>query len=44
MDLKSYLKDRAVFVTGADGFMGSHLVDKLTLEQKRYLESWESGT
>lgn len=29
MDLKSSLKDRAVFVTGADGFMGSHLVDRL---------------
>lgn len=29
MDLEAHLKDRAVFVTGADGFMGSHLVDKL---------------
>jgi len=29
MDLKASLKDRAVFVTGADGFIGSHLVDKL---------------
>jgi len=29
MDLKSEVNDRAVFVTGADGFIGSHLVDKL---------------
>jgi dTDP-glucose 4,6-dehydratase len=29
MDLSSKLADRAVFVTGADGFIGSHLVDTL---------------
>lgn len=29
MDLDSRLEDRPVFVTGADGFVGSHLVDKL---------------
>jgi len=29
MDLGSRLEDRAVFVTGADGFIGSHLVDQL---------------
>ena len=30
MDLESELAERAVFVTGADGFIGSHLVDTLT--------------
>ena len=29
MDLESRLADRTTFVTGADGFVGSHLVDKL---------------
>ncbi|MDP7469693.1 MAG: GDP-mannose 4,6-dehydratase, partial [Dehalococcoidia bacterium] len=29
MHLTASLKDRAIFITGADGFMGSHLVDKL---------------
>lgn len=29
MDLESRLADRPVFVTGADGFVGSHLVDTL---------------
>jgi dTDP-glucose 4,6-dehydratase len=29
MDLGSKLAERSVFVTGADGFVGSHLVDKL---------------
>ncbi|WP_226007436.1 GDP-mannose 4,6-dehydratase [Natrinema salinisoli] len=29
MDLQSDLESRPVFVTGADGFVGSHLVDKL---------------
>ena len=29
MDLKSELENRPVFVTGADGFVGSHLVDRL---------------
>lgn len=29
MNLSSELADRAVFVTGADGFVGSHLVDTL---------------
>jgi dTDP-glucose 4,6-dehydratase len=29
MDLESELMDRAVFVTGVDGFVGSHLVDRL---------------
>lgn len=29
MDLESELVDRPVFVTGADGFVGSHLVDRL---------------
>lgn len=29
MNLKSELSGRPVFVTGADGFVGSHLVDKL---------------
>jgi dTDP-glucose 4,6-dehydratase len=29
MDLNSKLTDRPVFVTGADGFVGSHLVDTL---------------
>ncbi|GAB3691613.1 SDR family NAD(P)-dependent oxidoreductase [Salinarchaeum chitinilyticum] len=29
MQLKSQLSDRPVFVTGADGFIGSHLVDRL---------------
>ncbi|PYZ02746.1 hypothetical protein C8039_05285 [Halogeometricum sp. wsp3] len=29
MDLKAELDDRPVFVTGADGFVGSHLVDTL---------------
>lgn len=29
MDLEPRLEDRAVFVTGGDGFVGSHLVDKL---------------
>jgi len=29
MDFESKLSDRAVFVTGADGFVGSHLVDTL---------------
>jgi len=29
MDLNSSLADRPVFITGADGFVGSHLVDKM---------------
>jgi dTDP-glucose 4,6-dehydratase len=29
MELESRLSDRPVFVTGADGFVGSHLVDRL---------------
>jgi dTDP-glucose 4,6-dehydratase len=29
MNLKSRILDRTVFVTGADGFIGSHLVDRL---------------
>ena len=29
MDLESHLAERPVFVTGADGFVGSHLVDAL---------------
>ena len=29
LDFKSRLADRGVFVTGADGFIGSHLVDEL---------------
>jgi dTDP-glucose 4,6-dehydratase len=29
MQLESQLSDRPVFVTGADGFVGSHLVDRL---------------
>jgi len=29
MDIESELADRPVFVTGADGFIGSHLVDRL---------------
>jgi dTDP-glucose 4,6-dehydratase len=29
LDLESELSDRPVFVTGADGFIGSHLVDTL---------------
>lgn len=29
MDVKSKVSDRTVFVTGADGFVGSHLVDRL---------------
>lgn len=32
MDLNSKLAERPVFVTGADGFVGSHLVDKLIEE------------
>lgn len=32
MNLRSELSDRTVFVTGADGFVGSHLVDKLVAE------------
>jgi dTDP-glucose 4,6-dehydratase len=30
MDFRSQLADRPVFVTGADGFVGSHLVDTLS--------------
>jgi dTDP-glucose 4,6-dehydratase len=29
MNIESQLQDRAVFITGADGFVGSHLVDSL---------------
>ena len=29
MNLDSKLSDRAIFITGADGFVGSHLVDRL---------------
>jgi len=30
MDIESRIEDRPVFITGADGFVGSHLVDRLT--------------
>jgi dTDP-glucose 4,6-dehydratase len=29
MDIESRVEDRPVFITGADGFVGSHLVDRL---------------
>ncbi|WP_436903779.1 GDP-mannose 4,6-dehydratase [Halovenus halobia] len=29
MDIESKLTDRLVFITGADGFVGSHLVNRL---------------